>query len=76
MTYKCSCGKVDDFEGIINEIVAGKSLSIGVGDNYWNRASDRAIAIVKKYQEGRGLFQLCPVHGFDKTENELDAPSE
>jgi hypothetical protein len=48
----------DDFEGIICEIGAGKSFENSREAQVYNIACDRAIAIVRNYQEGCGLFQI------------------
>jgi hypothetical protein len=47
-----------DFEGIICEIGAGKSFGSSREDQVYNIACDRAIAIVRNYQQGCGLFQI------------------
>ncbi len=50
-----------DFEGIICEIGAGKSFGNSREEQAHNNACDRAIAIVRNYQEGVGLFQMTRI---------------
>lgn len=48
------------YEGLKTEITAGK-LMFPPHDEYkkgWNDAMTKALGIVKRYEEGNGLFQL------------------
>ncbi|MFH1546965.1 MAG: hypothetical protein ABIC57_00590 [bacterium] len=48
----------DDFEGMLTEINAGRVLIPKAPEDYvWNDACLRAMSIITKYKEGRGLFQ-------------------
>ena len=66
---ECSCKDKTVFEGIVTELIAGKSLGIRTTEEMaHNNAIDRSIRIVKAYENGDGLFQICPVHGKQKPE--------
>lgn len=46
-----------DIEGLLTELSAGKVIGARGEDQAYNSGVDRAIQLVKKYREGRGLFQ-------------------
>ena len=47
------------WEGMLNEIRAGKSFKFGDPQaDIWNAAHDRVATIVSHYRDGRGLFQI------------------
>ena len=47
-----------EIEGLITELNAGKSLRFDEAARIHNAATDRAIALVRAYGEGRGLFSM------------------
>lgn len=49
--------KDEHIDGLLSELIAGKSLMCGTDTRVHNAATDRAITLVKEYREGRGLFQ-------------------
>ena len=50
----------DDYDHIITELKAGMCINLhSKVDKAWNDACLRAINIVEKYKEGKGLFQLA-----------------
>lgn len=47
-----------ELEGAVTEIGAGRVLCpISEADTSWNAACDRAMRIVRRYVDGKGLFQ-------------------
>ena len=49
----------NDYEGMITEIGAGKVLACNAEADYtWNNACDRAVRIIRRYQDGEGLWQI------------------
>ena len=64
---KCTCHDKTTLEGIVTEILAGMILSPQTREHVaFNEASNRAVNIIRKYQRGECLFQICPEHGAPK----------
>lgn len=48
------------YENMITEICAGMVLHVSdKEDKAWNDSAQRSIDIIKKYKNGKGLFQQC-----------------
>lgn len=49
----------EHWKGLITELNTGKIwFPKNEGERLWNQAHDRSISLVKKYKDGKGLFQI------------------